>query len=193
MSLSGQGRLVHPGLKSLKRGCAKSDPWIWRCCLAKATTKKQGTRSSPSAFLGFAFRLHDHKSFLQIHDASDCHKSILMPQVDVYSYGICLFELITRRIPYEGSGPLILAFRDIAGQALTSSTVKAIAPMSAHFGHPLPGLEPVSIAVAVSRGKRPDVAFIPEEGGASGFHPVTAVTGAMSRERVLLIASPPAS
>ena len=27
-----------------------------------------------------------------------------------------------------------------------------------------PGLEPVSIAVAVSRGKRPDVAFIPEAG-----------------------------
>ena len=26
------------------------------------------------------------------------------------------------------------------------------------------GLEPVSIAVAVSRGKRPDVAFIPEAG-----------------------------
>lgn len=48
-------------------------------------------------------------------------------KVDVYSYGICLFELIARRIPYDGSG-----------------------------------LEPVSIAVAVSRGRRPDVSMVPQ-------------------------------
>lgn len=49
-------------------------------------------------------------------------------KVDVYSYGICLFELIARRIPYDGSG-----------------------------------LEPVSIAVAVTRGRRPDASFIPKD------------------------------
>lgn len=48
-------------------------------------------------------------------------------KVDVYSYGICLFELLARRIPYDGSG-----------------------------------LEPVSIAVAVSKGRRPDVSCIPQ-------------------------------
>jgi len=48
-------------------------------------------------------------------------------KVDVYSYGICLFELLARRIPYDGSG-----------------------------------LEPVSIAVAVSKGRRPDISCIPQ-------------------------------
>jgi len=47
-------------------------------------------------------------------------------KVDVYSYGICLYELVARRIPYDNSG-----------------------------------LEPVSIAVAVSRGRRPDMSFLP--------------------------------
>eukprot|EP00927_Polykrikos_kofoidii_P018830 TRINITY_DN18775_c0_g1_i1.p1 TRINITY_DN18775_c0_g1~~TRINITY_DN18775_c0_g1_i1.p1 ORF type:complete len:829 (+),score=130.79 TRINITY_DN18775_c0_g1_i1:360-2489(+) len=47
-------------------------------------------------------------------------------KVDVYSYGICLFELISRRIPYDSSG-----------------------------------LEPVSIAVAVSKGRRPDTTYLP--------------------------------
>jgi serine/threonine protein kinase len=49
-------------------------------------------------------------------------------KVDVYSYGICLFELIARRIPYDTLG-----------------------------------LEPVSIAVAVSRGRRPDPKCLPED------------------------------
>jgi len=49
-------------------------------------------------------------------------------KVDVYSYGICLFELVARRIPYDGSG-----------------------------------LEPVSIAVAVSKGRRPDAGVIPQD------------------------------
>lgn len=49
-------------------------------------------------------------------------------KVDVYSYGICLFELISRRIPYDGSG-----------------------------------LEPVSIAVAVSKGRRPDLSHVPQD------------------------------
>lgn len=49
-------------------------------------------------------------------------------KVDVYSYGICLFELIARRIPYDGSG-----------------------------------LEPVSIAVAVSKGRRPDLRCVPQD------------------------------
>jgi len=49
-------------------------------------------------------------------------------KVDVYSYGICLFELIARRIPYDGSG-----------------------------------LEPVSIAVAVSKGRRPDLNCVPQD------------------------------
>lgn len=49
-------------------------------------------------------------------------------KVDVYSYGICLFELIARRIPYDTSG-----------------------------------LEPVSIAVAVSKGRRPDTACLPRD------------------------------
>jgi len=47
-------------------------------------------------------------------------------KVDVYSYGICLFEFLARRIPYDGSG-----------------------------------LEPVSIAVAVSKGRRPDTSCVP--------------------------------
>jgi len=49
-------------------------------------------------------------------------------KVDVYSYGICLFELVARKIPYDGSG-----------------------------------LEPVSIAVAVSKGRRPDAGAIPQD------------------------------
>jgi len=49
-------------------------------------------------------------------------------KIDIYSYAICLFELLTRRIPYDGSG-----------------------------------LEPVSIAVAVSRGRRPDTSFVPHD------------------------------
>eukprot|EP00401_Gymnodinium_catenatum_P068275 CAMPEP_0117600860 /NCGR_PEP_ID=MMETSP0784-20121206/76720_1 /TAXON_ID=39447 /ORGANISM="" /LENGTH=361 /DNA_ID=CAMNT_0005403535 /DNA_START=24 /DNA_END=1110 /DNA_ORIENTATION=- len=49
-------------------------------------------------------------------------------KVDVYSYGICLYELIARRIPYDTSG-----------------------------------LEPVSIAVAVSKGRRPDIACLPRD------------------------------
>jgi len=49
-------------------------------------------------------------------------------KIDVYSYGICLFELLSRRIPYEGSG-----------------------------------LEPVSIAIAVSKGCRPDITRIPQD------------------------------
>lgn len=49
-------------------------------------------------------------------------------KVDVYSYGICLFEVISRRIPYDGSG-----------------------------------LEPVSIAVAVSKGRRPDLSCVPQD------------------------------
>lgn len=49
-------------------------------------------------------------------------------KVDVYSYGICLFELLARRIPYDTSG-----------------------------------LEPVSIAVAVSRGQRPDLSQVPQD------------------------------
>ncbi|CAK0801067.1 unnamed protein product [Prorocentrum cordatum] len=49
-------------------------------------------------------------------------------KIDVYSYGICIYELLTRRIPYDGSG-----------------------------------LEPVSIAVAVSRGRRPDTAHVPRD------------------------------
>jgi len=49
-------------------------------------------------------------------------------KIDVYSYGICLFELLSRRIPYEGSG-----------------------------------LEPLSIAIAVSKGCRPDITRIPQD------------------------------
>eukprot|EP00747_Dinoflagellata_sp_TGD_P098476 gnl/TRDRNA2_/TRDRNA2_167464_c0_seq1.p1 gnl/TRDRNA2_/TRDRNA2_167464_c0~~gnl/TRDRNA2_/TRDRNA2_167464_c0_seq1.p1 ORF type:complete len:1354 (-),score=188.23 gnl/TRDRNA2_/TRDRNA2_167464_c0_seq1:26-3547(-) len=47
-------------------------------------------------------------------------------KVDVYSYGICLFEVIARRIPYDNTG-----------------------------------LEPISIAVAVSKGRRPDLSLMP--------------------------------
>lgn len=49
-------------------------------------------------------------------------------KVDVYSYGICLFEVICRRIPFDGSG-----------------------------------LEPVSIAVAVSKGERPSLCHVPAD------------------------------
>lgn len=49
-------------------------------------------------------------------------------KVDVYSYGICLFEVVSRRIPYDSSG-----------------------------------LEPVSIAVAVSKGRRPDLTLVPKD------------------------------
>jgi serine/threonine protein kinase len=49
-------------------------------------------------------------------------------KVDVYSYGICLFELIARRIPYDTSG-----------------------------------LEPVAIALAVTRGRRPDQKLLPRD------------------------------
>lgn len=49
-------------------------------------------------------------------------------KIDVYSYGICLFELISRRIPFDGSG-----------------------------------LEPVAIAVAVSKGRRPDLGQVPRD------------------------------
>jgi len=47
-------------------------------------------------------------------------------KVDVYSYGICLYELIARRIPFDTSG-----------------------------------MEPVSIAIAVSKGRRPDPSHLP--------------------------------
>lgn len=49
-------------------------------------------------------------------------------KVDVYSYGVVLFELLAQQIPYEGSG-----------------------------------LEPVSIAVAVAKGRRPDVSRVPRD------------------------------
>lgn len=48
-------------------------------------------------------------------------------KVDVYSYGVCLYEIIARRIPYDGLG-----------------------------------LEPVSVAVAVSKGRRPDLGVVPQ-------------------------------
>jgi serine/threonine protein kinase len=50
-------------------------------------------------------------------------------KVDVYSYGIVLFELICRRVPFDGSGLV----------------------------------EPISVAIAVSAGRRPDVRHVPKD------------------------------
>jgi len=124
-------QIVHRDLKSLNLllashvGTSDETPWtkISDFGLSRALPQKgAGAQHHPVTMMTGGAGTY-HWMAPEVLDGRDYDE-----KVDVYSYGICLFELCSRRIPFDESG-----------------------------------LEPVSIAVAVSKGRRPELSKVPRE------------------------------